>query len=60
YEATRAIRAIDSDYAKEILIVAMSADAFEDDKRRSKEAGMNDHIAKPLDIEHLIEVLGHL
>ncbi|MBR1571466.1 MAG: response regulator [Lachnospiraceae bacterium] len=60
YEASRSIRGMGSDYSQNIPIVAMSADAFEEDKRKSKESGMNDHIAKPLDIDHLIEVLQKL
>ncbi len=57
YEATRAIRAMDRPYAKNIPIVAMSANAFAEDVRNSKKAGMNDHIAKPIDIEALARVL---
>lgn len=47
-EATRKIRAMDRLDAKRIPIVAMSANAFQDDVERSKKAGMNKHISKPL------------
>ena len=57
YEATEAIRAIDRSYAKEIPIVAMTADAFTDDILRAKKAGMNEHISKPIDIDVLARVL---
>lgn len=57
YEATRAIRACDREDLKTIPIVAMSADAFSDDVIKSKEAGMNDHISKPIDIPKLMETL---
>ncbi|MBR3243314.1 MAG: response regulator [Parasporobacterium sp.] len=57
YEAAKAIRAMDRAYAKEIPIVAMTADAFADDIMNSKKAGMNDHISKPIDIEVLAKVL---
>ncbi len=57
YEATRAIRSMDRDYAREIPIIAMSANAFADDVLRSKAEGMNDHIAKPIDIDALVLAL---
>ncbi|MBQ6987160.1 MAG: response regulator, partial [Oscillibacter sp.] len=56
-EAARAIRAL-SDKAKAgIPIVAMSANAFEEDKQEAFAAGMNDHLAKPIDLEKLVDVL---
>lgn len=57
YDATRAIRAMESEYASSIPIVAMTANAFDEDKKNAIDAGMNDHIAKPLDIDRLFEVL---
>ncbi len=57
YEAARAIRAMDRPYAKQIPIVAMSANAFTEDVLNSKKAGMNEHIAKPVDIDELARVL---
>ncbi|SCW62808.1 Signal transduction histidine kinase [Lachnospiraceae bacterium C10] len=57
YQATRAIRDMDSEYAKWIPIIAVSANAFEEDIRQSKEAGMNDHITKPIDVTCLRNIL---
>lgn len=57
YEATRAIRALNRPDAKHIPICALSANAFSDDIRKSLEAGMNEHLAKPLEVELLAEVL---
>ncbi|MBR1807150.1 MAG: response regulator, partial [Selenomonadaceae bacterium] len=58
YEATRAIRALDRPDAKTVPIVAMTANAFEEDKDNALKAGMNDHLAKPLDIPKLLATLG--
>jgi len=55
YEASKAIRASGRADLEKIPIVAMTADAFADDIRKSEEAGMNDHISKPVDIERLEE-----
>ncbi len=57
HEAARRIRAVDRDYVKRVPIVAMSANAFADDIQNSKNAGMNDHITKPIDINDLSRVL---
>lgn len=57
YEATRAIRNLDRSDAKDIPIIAMSADAFSDDIKRCHEAGMNGHVAKPIDLDELVRVL---
>jgi CheY-like chemotaxis protein len=57
YEATRAIRALDRPDAKTVPIVAMTANAFDEDKANAFNAGMNDHLAKPLDIPKLLETL---
>lgn len=57
YEAARAIRAAGRKDLEQIPIVAMTADAFADDIRKAEEAGMNDHISKPVDIERLEEAL---
>ena len=57
YEAAKQIRSSNRDDLKKIPIVAMTADAFADDVRKSREAGMNDHIAKPIDIQKLTHIL---
>ncbi len=57
YEAARAIRALDREDAKRVPIIAMTANAFADDIREAKEAGMNDHVAKPVEIDKLLEAL---
>ncbi len=57
YMATRTIRGLsDSSYA-DIPIIAMTANAFEDDKKNALESGMNGHIAKPVDVDALIRIL---
>ncbi len=58
YEATRAIRSLENKELASMVIIAMTANAFEEDKKAALDAGMNDHIAKPIDIEVLFEVLG--
>ena len=58
YEATRAIRALDREDAKATPIIAMSANAFEEDIRKSLDAGMNAHLAKPINIAELVRTLG--
>ena len=55
YEATRQIRALDDEFAKSIPIVAMTANVFKEDVERCLTAGMNDHVAKPIDIDKVIE-----
>ena len=57
YEATRRIRLLPRSDARQVLIFAMTADAFADDIAKSKEAGMNAHISKPLDIKLLYQQL---
>ncbi|MCH5324998.1 MAG: response regulator [Eubacterium sp.] len=57
YQAAEAIRALDRQDLKEIPIVAMSADAFSDDIQHAHESGMNDHVAKPVEIAKLSEAL---
>ena len=60
YEATKAIRRSTHKLAKTIPIVAMTANAFEEDQKNALNAGMNGHIAKPLDIQKLFQVLSEL
>jgi len=57
YEATQTIRSLGFDRAKEIPIVAMTANVFKQDIERCLEAGMNDHIGKPLNLEDVISVI---
>ena len=56
YDATKAIRAMYPD--RHIPIIALSANAFAEDKQKSHEAGMDDHIEKPIDISHLLAAMG--
>ena len=60
YEATKMIRSLDREDAKEIPIIAMTANAFTEDRIRAKEAGMNEHVAKPVDVELLVKVIHKL
>ena len=61
YETTKAIRNLpDRPDGKEIPIIAMTANAFTEDRLRAKEAGMNEHIAKPVDRKLLIKVINEL
>ena len=57
YEATKMIRSLDREDAKVIPIIAMTANAFTEDKMRAKEAGMDEHIAKPVDGKLLVKVI---
>ncbi len=57
YEATKAIRVLDHPDATKVPIIAMTANAFTEDKRRAREAGMNDHIAKPFDVVPTIRTI---
>lgn len=58
YEATRAIRAMDREDAKRIPIIAITANAFTDDRISSRQAGMNEHLSKPINIEALEKCMG--
>ena len=57
YEATKKIRSLDREDAKMIPIIAMTANAFTEDRLRAKEAGMDEHIAKPVDGKLLINII---
>ncbi|MDR2175849.1 MAG: response regulator [Synergistaceae bacterium] len=57
YEATRRIRALDSPKAREIPIIAMTANVFREDIEQCLAAGMNEHVGKPIDIEEVLSVL---
>ena len=57
YEATKAIRKLADPQKSRIPIIAMTANAFEEDKKNATKAGMNGHLAKPIDIQKLIQTL---
>ncbi len=57
HEATRAIRSLPGDYPRQVPIIAMTANAFVEDVQACKDAGMSEHIAKPLDFDQLFKVL---
>lgn len=59
-EATRQIRALDREDATTMPIIAVSANAFADDRRLSREAGMNAHLSKPVSSQELVEALAHI
>lgn len=59
-EATRRIRALDREDATTTPIIAVSANAFADDRRLSREAGMNAHLSKPVSSQELVEALAHI
>ena len=60
YEAAKLIRSLDREDAKVIPIIAMTANAFTEDKMRAKEAGMDEHIAKPVDGKLLVKAINEL
>lgn len=60
YEATRVIRGLDRADAREVPIIALSANTFEEDIALAKDAGMNEHLAKPVDINKMFRVMGRL
>ena len=60
YEAAKLIRSLDREDAKTIPIIAMTANAFTEDRIRAKEAGMDEHVAKPVDAELLVKVIHKL
>ena len=60
YEATKMIRSLDREDAKAIPIIAMTANAFTEDRLRAKEAGMDEHIAKPIQVDKLLSILAEM
>ena len=60
YEVAKLIRSLDREDAKTIPIIAMTANAFIEDRLRAKEAGMDEHISKPVDMKLLIKVIRKL
>ena len=60
YEATHMIRGLSRSDAKAVPIIALSANAFEEDIAMTKAAGMNEHLAKPVDIKNMFKVMSRL
>ena len=60
YEASMAIRALPDPLLASIPIIAMTANAFDEDKKNAAAAGMNGHIAKPIDVPNLLETLSKI
>ncbi len=60
YQATKKIRAMDDEKKSSVPIVAMTANAFAEDREHAFEVGMNEHVAKPLDVNNLLKVLSKL
>ena len=60
YEAARVIRGLDRRDAEAVPIIALSANAFEEDIAMAKDAGMNEHLAKPVDIHKMFQVMSRL
>ncbi len=60
YIATREIRTLKNNKKANIPIIAMTANAFEEDKKKAFKAGMNAHITKPIDIETILTVLNQV
>ena len=60
YEAAKTIRSMDRKDAKAIPIIAMTANAFTEDRIKAKEAGMDEHISKPIDMKLLVKIIHEL
>ncbi|MDO5322116.1 MAG: response regulator [Bacteroidia bacterium] len=60
YDATRAIRALPDPYASGIPVIAMTANAFDEDKQNAFDAGMNGHVAKPIDVPVLLKTISSI
>jgi len=60
FEATRRIRSLAAPRAKEVPIIAMTANVFKEDIERCMEAGMNDHVGKPIDFDEVLAKLRSL
>ena len=57
HSAARAIRALEDPGLANVPIVALSANTFDEDRKQSAESGMNAHLAKPLDIDRLLDLI---
>ena len=60
YEAARVIRSLERPDAGTVPIIALSANAFEEDVALAKDAGMNEHLAKPVDIHKMFRIMSQL
>ena len=60
YEATRLIRAMDREDAKNVQIIAMTANAYQEDINKALAAGMNDHLSKPIDVDAMLRTLSNI
>ena len=60
YEAARVIRGLKRSDAEAVPIIALSANAFDEDIALAKDAGMNEHLAKPVDIRKMFQVMSRL
>ena len=60
YEAARVIRGLDRSDAESVPIIALSANAFEEDIAMAKAAGMNEHLAKPVDMKKMFQAMSRL
>ncbi len=60
YEATRQIRLLSDKAKAQVPIIAMTANAFDEDRQRALDAGMNEHIAKPIEIRKLMDTLAEM
>ena len=60
YEAAKKIRMLTNRKLASIPIIAMTANAFEEDKQEALKCGMNGHIAKPIDVDNLFDTLGRI
>ncbi len=60
YQATRKIRSLERKDLAEIPIIALTANVFDEDKKKALESGMNAHLGKPLDVKAMFEVLGNI
>lgn len=60
YEATKQIRAMEAPHCKQIPIIAMAANAFEEDRELAFEAGMNGYLAKPIQIDAMLQTISSI
>ena len=60
YEATRRIRALNKEYCANVPIIAMTANAFAEDKEKAFEVGMNGYLSKPINVAELLDTIGDI